>query len=136
MERPGAEPEDSKGVGMLAALTVTAFGAGIHLPRQESRIVPTKVDQTPPFDAPGVREVGPGRYVLNFGLTVLASRAPATAQIALAEAMSGPDHAPAVFDRGRPWIALAFVLIGLAYGPSLVRLAVETPFDAFGLRVW
>jgi cytochrome c oxidase subunit 2 len=49
-------------VGMLAALTVTAFGAGIHLPSQESRIVPTKVDQTPPFDAPGVREVGPGRY--------------------------------------------------------------------------
>jgi cytochrome c oxidase subunit 1 len=75
-------------------------------------------------------------YFLNLGLTVLASRAPATAQIAFAEAMSGPDHAPAVFDRWRPWIALAFVLIGLAYGPSLVRLAVETPFDAPGLRVW
>jgi hypothetical protein len=84
---------------------VAAFGAGNHLPSQESRIVPTNVDQAPPFDGPGVREAGPGR------------------------------HAPAVFS-WRPWIALAFVLIGLAYGPSLVRLAVETPFDAPGLRVW
>ena len=49
-------------VGMLAALLVTAFGAGIHLPGYEGRVDPTRVAQTPPFDQPGVVEVGPGRY--------------------------------------------------------------------------
>jgi cytochrome c oxidase subunit II len=49
-------------IGMLAALTVTAFGAGIHLPTREGRVVPAQVAQTAPFDAPGVRQLGPGRY--------------------------------------------------------------------------
>jgi cytochrome c oxidase subunit 2 len=49
-------------VGMLAALTVTAFGAGIHLPTVEGRVVAAQVAQTAPFDAPGVREIAPGRY--------------------------------------------------------------------------
>jgi len=49
-------------VGMLAALTVTAFGAGIHLPTREGRVVPAKVAETKPFDQPGVVEVKPGRY--------------------------------------------------------------------------
>ncbi len=49
-------------VGMLAALLVTAFGAGIHLPGRDRRVDPTKVSQTAPFDQPGVVQVGPGRY--------------------------------------------------------------------------
>jgi cytochrome c oxidase subunit 2 len=49
-------------VGMLAALLVTAFGAGIHLPGVEGRIDPTKVAETAPFDQPRVAAVGPGRY--------------------------------------------------------------------------
>jgi cytochrome c oxidase subunit 2 len=49
-------------VGMLAALTVTAFGAGMHLPSVAGRVSPTKVAQTAPFDQPGVVQVGPGRY--------------------------------------------------------------------------
>ena len=49
-------------VGMLAALAVTAFGAGIHLPSVEGRVPAAQVAQTPPFDAPGVRQTGPGRY--------------------------------------------------------------------------
>ncbi|HEX9818412.1 MAG TPA: cytochrome c oxidase subunit II [Methylomirabilota bacterium] len=49
-------------VGMLAALTVTAFGAGIHLPTVEGRVSPTQVARTVPFDAPGLRQVGPDRY--------------------------------------------------------------------------
>ena len=49
-------------VGMLAALTVTAFGAGIHLPSVDRRIDARKVAETPPFNAPGMAEVGPGRY--------------------------------------------------------------------------
>jgi cytochrome c oxidase subunit 2 len=49
-------------VGMLAALTVTAFGAGIHLPSVDRRIDSRKVAETAPFDAPGMAQVGPGRY--------------------------------------------------------------------------
>ncbi|OGK95164.1 MAG: cytochrome C oxidase subunit II [Candidatus Rokubacteria bacterium RIFCSPHIGHO2_12_FULL_73_22] len=49
-------------VGMLVALVVTAFGAGIHLPGQERRIDPTKVAETAPFDTPGLVELAPGQY--------------------------------------------------------------------------
>jgi cytochrome c oxidase subunit II len=49
-------------IGMLAALTVTAFGAGIHLPSMAGRVTPTRVAETAPFDAPGVKQTGPGRY--------------------------------------------------------------------------
>jgi cytochrome c oxidase subunit 2 len=49
-------------VGMLVALTVTAFGVGIHLPGDAGRLDPTKVATTAPFDQPGVVELGPGRY--------------------------------------------------------------------------
>jgi cytochrome c oxidase subunit 1 len=75
-------------------------------------------------------------YFLNLILTLVASRAPAPAVPGFAEALSGPDHAPAILDRWRPWIVLAFVLIAVAYGPTLVRLAATTPFNAPGLRVW
>lgn len=49
-------------VGMLVALIVTAFGAGVHVPGVEGRVDPTKLAVTAPFDQPGVFEVGPGRY--------------------------------------------------------------------------
>jgi cytochrome c oxidase subunit 2 len=49
-------------VGMLAALLVTAFGAGIHVPSVAGRIDPAKVAETPPFDHPGVAQTGPLRY--------------------------------------------------------------------------
>jgi len=49
-------------VGMLAALTVTAFGAGMHLPGVAGRVSPTKVAETAPFDEPGLVQVAPGRY--------------------------------------------------------------------------
>ena len=49
-------------VGMLAALTVTAFGAGIHLPSVDRQVNPTKLAETPPFDMPRVAQVAPDRY--------------------------------------------------------------------------
>jgi cytochrome c oxidase subunit 2 len=49
-------------VGMLVALMVSAFGAGIHVPSDEGRIDPTKVAETAPFTEPGVVEVGPSQY--------------------------------------------------------------------------
>jgi cytochrome c oxidase subunit 2 len=51
-------------VGMLAALTVTAFGAGIHLPSVAGRVEPTKLAETKPFDNPGVVQVGPSDYIV------------------------------------------------------------------------
>jgi cytochrome c oxidase subunit 2 len=52
-------------VGMLVALIVTAFGAGIHLPSDHGRIDTRKVAETAPFDQPGLRQVGPGRYEVS-----------------------------------------------------------------------
>ena len=50
--------------GMLAALLVTAFGAGMHVPSVAGRVDPTKVVETAPFNAPGVFETGPLSYVV------------------------------------------------------------------------
>jgi cytochrome c oxidase subunit 1 len=75
-------------------------------------------------------------YFLNLLLTAVASRAAAPALPAFAEALSGPDHAPAVLDRWRPWLALTAVLIAIAYGPTLLRLALTTALQSPGYRVW
>src|SRR3970282_1308219 len=48
-------------VGMLVALVVTAFGAGVHLPGVEGRIDPRKVAETAPFDKPGVVQIASGQ---------------------------------------------------------------------------
>jgi cytochrome c oxidase subunit I len=75
-------------------------------------------------------------YFLNLLLTLLASRTPAPDLPAFAEALSGPEHAPIVLDRWRPWLALAVVLIVVAYGPTLVRLIITTSLQSPGYRVW
>lgn len=75
-------------------------------------------------------------YFLNLGLTLVASREPAPAMPSFAEALSGPEHAPAILDRWRPWLALAAALIAIAYGPMLFRLATTTPLTTPGFRVW
>jgi cytochrome c oxidase subunit 2 len=49
-------------VGMLVALAVTAFGAGIHLPSDAGRVDPRRVTETAPFDALGVKQIAPGQY--------------------------------------------------------------------------
>ena len=49
-------------VGMLVALVVTAFGAGVHLPGDVARIDPTKVAESAMFRTPGVVEIAPGQY--------------------------------------------------------------------------
>lgn len=49
-------------VVFLAALGYAAFGMGFRLPSRGGTIDPAAVSRTPPFDAPGVREVAPGRW--------------------------------------------------------------------------
>jgi cytochrome c oxidase subunit I len=75
-------------------------------------------------------------YFLNMALTVTASRRAAQPAVEFAETVSGPDHAPAFVDRWQPWLVAAIVLIAVAYGPTLVRLAATTPLTTPGLRVW
>jgi cytochrome c oxidase subunit 2 len=48
--------------GMLVAIMVTAFGAGIHVPSHEGRVDPRRLAETPPFDRPGLVETAPGEY--------------------------------------------------------------------------
>jgi cytochrome c oxidase subunit II len=151
-------------IGMLAALTVTAFGAGIHLPTLEGHVVPAKVAQTAPFDAPGVRQIAPGRYevVLTSQIWAFAPkeiRVPAGSTVTFVATSKDVVHGlliprarvdvmllsgqiaratttPALFDRWRPWLVLAVALVALAYWPSLVRLIAATPLDTAGVRVW
>lgn len=75
-------------------------------------------------------------YFLNIALTLSVSREPAPAVPEFAEAISGPQHAPVILDRLRLWLALAAVLIVIAYGPTLFRLAATTAFSSPGFRVW
>ena len=49
-------------VGMLAALAVTAFGAGINVAGDRGRIDPTKVGEHALFREPGVGEIAPRQY--------------------------------------------------------------------------
>lgn len=43
-------------------LIITSVAMGISLPGAEERIDPSQVRQIPPFDNPGVRQVGENRY--------------------------------------------------------------------------
>jgi cytochrome c oxidase subunit 2 len=49
-------------VGMLAALAVTAFGAGINVAGDQGRVDPTKVAEHALFKELGVREIAPAQY--------------------------------------------------------------------------
>jgi len=46
----------------LFALLYASVALGVHLPEAGGRIDPQMVHSTSPFDAPGVREITPGRY--------------------------------------------------------------------------
>lgn len=52
-------PSIAMPIGMLVALVVTAFGAGIHVPSEAGRIDSRRVTET---FAPGVIQLGPGQY--------------------------------------------------------------------------
>ncbi len=49
-------------VVFLGALGYAAVGMHIHVMGRAGEINPRLVSQTPPFDHPGVREIGPGKY--------------------------------------------------------------------------
>jgi cytochrome c oxidase subunit 2 len=45
-----------------SALAYASVGLGMHLPTRAGHLNPQRVYRTPPFDHPGVRQTGPGRY--------------------------------------------------------------------------
>lgn len=49
-------------VAMIVAIALSAFAMGINVQGVYGRIDPTRVNETPPFDRPGLRQVGPNRY--------------------------------------------------------------------------
>jgi cytochrome c oxidase subunit II len=49
-------------VSVITAVIITAFAVGIRVPDIAGRIEPQAINQTAPFNEPGVRELAPGRY--------------------------------------------------------------------------
>ena len=70
----------------LVALAYASVAMGIDLPGRVAQIDPAEVDQTPPFDQPGVRQIGENAYeavVVGYawGFTPSEIRVPAGADI-------------------------------------------------------
>lgn len=70
----------------LGALFYSAFAMGMHLPDREGEIHPADVRTTPPFDDPGVRQVGENEYEVvllgsAWSFTPREIRVPAGAQV-------------------------------------------------------
>jgi len=49
-------------VAAFAAVVTTAVASDIHLPDKSATILPEDIDATPPFDAPGLYQVGDDEY--------------------------------------------------------------------------
>jgi cytochrome c oxidase subunit 1 len=75
-------------------------------------------------------------YFLNLVLTCVVSRAPAPEVPAFAEALSGPEEAPAILDRWCPWLVLTVLFLVLAYAHPLIHLVRDTSLNVPGMRVW
>jgi cytochrome c oxidase subunit 1 len=117
-------------LGMLGAPRRTMLGAASYIQPEWKAVLPlVGIGGTILF-------VSSMLYFANLVLTAVASRSPAPPVPEFTEAMSGPDHSPLILDRWTPWLVVAGILIAVAYGPNLVRLALTTPLVTPGLRVW
>ena len=73
-------------VVFLAALGYSAIHLGIHLPSRAGEIQPQEASSMPPFDTPGVRQIGPDHYeavviARAWGFTPAEIRVPAGARV-------------------------------------------------------
>ncbi|MEW6046391.1 MAG: cbb3-type cytochrome c oxidase subunit I [Bacillota bacterium] len=74
-------------------------------------------------------------YLIEVAATLFFSREPARVEVPEAEALSGPEHAPFLFERWRIWIGAAVALAAVGYVPTIVQLLNHfNPVPA--LRVW
>ncbi len=75
-------------------------------------------------------------YLVNVAGTLLMKKGTAEdVDVPLAEALSGPEHAPAVLDQWRVWIWGAVALIVFAYGPTLIMVIQASGWNAPGLLI-
>ncbi len=49
-------------VSVITAVIITAFAVGIRVPDISGRIAPSAINNTAPFNEPGIKELAPGRY--------------------------------------------------------------------------
>src|SRR5712691_10892369 len=123
-------------VGMLVALVITAFGAGIHLPGNEGRIDPTKVAESAMFKTPGVIEIAPGQYEVRMTAQVWSFapneiRVPAGSTVHFwatsKDVVHGLliPHAHARFDTPGEYLIVCHEYCGIAHHTMAGRLVVE-----------
>jgi cytochrome c oxidase subunit 1 len=76
-------------------------------------------------------------WVMIVALTAIkGTRLVADVEVPFAEAHSGSDHAPRALDQWRPWLAVATLLILIAYVPVFLHLFATTGLTSPGFRVW
>jgi cytochrome c oxidase subunit 2 len=139
-------------VGMLVALMVTAFGAGIHVPGDAGRLDPTKVAETVPFNEPGVVEIAPGQYEARivagiWAFTPSEIRVPAGSKVTFVATSRDVIHgyflheanvnlmllpgrvarAEAQFDRPGEHLFICHEYCGIAHHTMFGKLIVEEP---------
>jgi cytochrome c oxidase subunit 2 len=73
-------------VGCMGALVFASYHQHIHLPGAAGQVDPRALATTPPFDQPGVRQIGPGEYEVvvigrYWSFTPAEIRVPAGAEI-------------------------------------------------------
>ncbi len=71
-------------------------------------------------------------FLLNMAMTIWFSREPAQVEVPIAEALHAAADAPLAFERWRVWLAVAAVLIVIAYAPVITQVLQTSPFSAYG----
>jgi cytochrome c oxidase subunit 1 len=75
-------------------------------------------------------------FYLNMIMTLTVGKRTQGQVVPFASAISGPEDAPALLDRWRPWLIIAGALILLNYVPTLYQIISTSNFDVPGLRPW
>ncbi|MCS7350861.1 MAG: b(o/a)3-type cytochrome-c oxidase subunit 1 [Anaerolineae bacterium] len=71
-------------------------------------------------------------FLLNMAMTIWFSRQPARVEVPISEALHTAADAPLAFERWRVWLAVAAVLIVIAYAPVITQVLQTSPFSAYG----
>ena len=75
-------------------------------------------------------------YYVNMIMTIFKGTPDTSTEIPFSKAVSGPSDVPAVLDRWKPWLAMAFLMIVINYIPLLISLVTSSPFNIPGTRTW
>lgn len=113
-------------------------------PRRTFLSMATFAASFPQWRLPGIL-VGVGGVILYASLllfialmaaTAFASRRPASVQVPEAVPLHEEEGMPLLLDRIQPWVALALVLIAIAFVPELYRMVTTYPANVAGRVLW